>query len=66
MTPRSPHPRNVLLIGTALIAMLVLGACNTMRGVGKDTEAVGDKIQDEAEQHMDDEKKDDGREGESL
>jgi predicted small secreted protein len=48
-----------------LIAMLVLGACNTMRGVGKDTEAVGDKIQDEAEQHMDDEEKDDGREGAS-
>ena len=66
MTPRSPHPRNVLLMGTAFIAMLVLSACNTMRGVGKDTEAVGDKIQDEAEQHMDDEKKDDGRQGESL
>jgi predicted small secreted protein len=49
-----------------LIAMLVLGACNTMRGVGKDTEAVGDKIQDEAEEHMDDEKKDDSREGASL
>ena len=47
-------------------ATLMLGACNTMRGVGKDTEAVGDKIQDEAEQHMDDEKKDDGRQGESL
>jgi predicted small secreted protein len=53
-------------MGTALIAMLVLSACNTMRGVGKDTEAVGDKIQDEAEQHMDDDKKDDGREGASL
>jgi predicted small secreted protein len=65
MNPRTPQHRNVLLIGTALIAMLVLGACNTMRGVGKDTEAVGDKIQDEAEQHMDDEEKDDGREGAS-
>ncbi|WP_397596703.1 entericidin A/B family lipoprotein [Silanimonas sp.] len=54
------------MIGLALAATLMLGACNTMRGVGKDTEAVGDKIQDEAEEHMDDEKKDDGREGESL
>jgi predicted small secreted protein len=54
------------MIGLALVAMLMLGACNTMRGVGKDTEAVGDKIQDEAEEHMDDEKKDDGRKGESL
>ncbi|MFN7213835.1 MAG: entericidin A/B family lipoprotein [Lysobacteraceae bacterium] len=50
----------------ALIAMLVLGACNTMRGVGKDTEAVGEKIQDEAEQHMDDDEKDDRREGAPL
>ncbi len=66
MTPRSPHPRNVLMIGLALAATLMLGACNTMRGVGKDTEAVGDKIQDEAEQHMADEKKDDGREGAFL
>jgi predicted small secreted protein len=54
------------MIGLALAATLMLGACNTMRGVGKDTEAVGDKIQDEAEQHMDAENKDDGREGESL
>ncbi|WP_397607977.1 entericidin A/B family lipoprotein [Silanimonas sp.] len=54
------------MIGLALAATLMLGACNTMRGVGKDTEAVGDKIQDEAEQHMADEKKDDGREGAFL
>ena len=66
MTPRPPPPRNVLMIGLALAATLMLGACNTMRGVGKDTEAVGDKIQDEAEEHMDEEKKDDGRQGESL
>lgn len=66
MTPRTPHPRKILMIGLALAATLMLGACNTMRGVGKDTEAVGDKIQDEAEQHMDDEKKDDRREGAAL
>lgn len=63
MTPRTPHPRNVLMIGLALAATLVLGGCNTMRGVGKDTEAVGDKIQDEAEQHLDDNKRDDAGEG---
>ncbi|MFN7520097.1 MAG: entericidin A/B family lipoprotein [Lysobacteraceae bacterium] len=66
MNHRPPRPRNVVLIGMALIAMLVLGACNTMRGVGKDTEAVGEKIQDEAEQHMDDDEKDDRREGAPL
>lgn len=66
MNPRTPELRNVRLIGMALIAMLVLGACNTIRGVGEDTEAVGEKIQDEAEQHMDDDKKGDGREGDSL
>lgn len=42
----------------AVSAVLFLGACNTMRGVGKDTEAVGEKIQDEAEQHIDEDKKD--------
>ena len=66
MTPRTHHLRNLLMIGLALVATLALGGCNTMRGVGKDTEAVGDKIQDEAEEHMDEEKKDDGRQGESL
>ena len=66
MTPRTPHTRNVLMIGLALAATLMLGACNTMRGVGKDTEAVGEKIQDEAEQHMDDDEKDDRREGAPL
>jgi predicted small secreted protein len=30
-----------------------LGACNTMKGVGKDTEKVGEKIQKEAGRHDD-------------
>ena len=39
----------VLLIGTFSLS---LAACNTMRGVGKDTEKAGEKIQEEAEEHM--------------
>jgi predicted small secreted protein len=35
----------LLLIGT----VLGLSACNTMRGVGEDTEAAGEKIQEVAE-----------------
>ena len=30
-----------------------LGACNTMRGVGEDTQKVGEKIQKEADEHDD-------------
>ncbi|MES2695273.1 MAG: entericidin A/B family lipoprotein [Verrucomicrobiota bacterium] len=36
-----------LLIATALFAMLGTG-CNTTKGVGKDIEKAGDKIQDAA------------------
>lgn len=32
-----------------------LGGCNTMRGVGRDTAVVGDKIEKEADRHIDDE-----------
>ena len=35
---------------------LNLTACNTMRGLGKDTEDAGEKIQEEAEEHGADEK----------
>ena len=38
----------VLLLGTCVFG---LGACNTMRGLGKDTEEAGEKNQDEAEEH---------------
>jgi predicted small secreted protein len=54
MDPRTPNPRTTLLVVLTLLATLSLGACNTMRGVGKDTEAVGKSIQDEAEQHLED------------
>ena len=40
----------------ALIALLIgasfmLGACNTVEGVGKDTKAAGQKIEGEAKEH---------------
>lgn len=41
------------LIGTAwtmlglLVALVVLGGCNTWKGVGKDVERAGEKIQGE-------------------
>ena len=39
-----------------------VGACNTMKGVGKDTEQAGKKIQQEADEHKNnDSKKDDDR-----
>lgn len=38
----------VLLLGAMLIA---LGACNTMKGAGKDTEKAGEAIQRESTKH---------------
>ena len=40
----------------ALIAMIVgvsflLGACNTVEGIGKDTKAAGQKVEGEAKEH---------------
>ncbi|WP_202843237.1 entericidin A/B family lipoprotein [Luteimonas saliphila] len=40
------------LMAMMLIAMFSLGtlsACNTMKGVGKDVEKVGDKVQEKAD-----------------
>lgn len=45
-----------LLFGALALAV---GACNTMRGVGKDTEQAGKKIQQEADEHQHQDKKDD-------
>ena len=38
-----------------LLAATIFGAtaCNTMHGVGKDTERAGEKIQKEADEHRD-------------
>jgi predicted small secreted protein len=44
--------RTTLLLFTTALAF-GLGACNTMHGVGKDTQAAGEKIQQEADQHID-------------
>jgi predicted small secreted protein len=40
----------LLLIGACAFS---LGACNTMKGIGKDTERAGEKIQKEADRHDD-------------
>jgi predicted small secreted protein len=41
--------RVIALMLLALFSMSTLTACNTMAGVGKDVEKVGDKIEDKAE-----------------
>jgi entericidin A len=43
----------LLLVGTVSFN---LTACNTMAGVGKDTQKAGEKIEKEAERHVDDTK----------
>lgn len=60
IAPRFTKP--AILLAIALSALM---GCNTVRGVGKDTEVVGEKIQKEADQHIDDKEKpakDDGAE----
>ena len=42
------------LAALLFICCFGLGACNTMKGVGKDTERAGQEIQEEAEEHDDD------------
>lgn len=41
--------RLIALMLLALFSMSTLTACNTVAGVGKDVEKVGDKIEDKAE-----------------
>jgi entericidin B len=43
-----------VLILLSLVVIASLSACNTVKGVGKDTERAGEIIQKEAEQHIDD------------
>lgn len=38
----------VLTLAATLLGTLLFAGCNTMRGVGKDTERVGEKIQEKA------------------
>ena len=46
------------LLLLAIFSMSTLTACNTMAGVGEDVGAAGDKIESEAEGHLDCDKSD--------
>ena len=55
---------NVLIRRASVILVLAafaagLSGCNTMRGVGRDTAVVGEKIEEEAERHIDEDEQDD-------
>ncbi|MGY1410503.1 MULTISPECIES: entericidin A/B family lipoprotein [unclassified Luteimonas] len=41
--------RLMALMLLAMFSVGTLSACNTMKGVGKDVEKVGDKVQDKAD-----------------
>ncbi len=43
--PRKP---TLITLALAFAAALLASGCNTMKGVGKDTERVGEKIQQKA------------------
>lgn len=45
---RRMKPTRILLLLAFVAASLGLSACNTMKGVGKDVERAGEKIQDNA------------------
>jgi predicted small secreted protein len=45
--------RKSVRIWLSCALIVSLGACNTMKGVGKDTERAGEIIQKEADQHID-------------
>jgi predicted small secreted protein len=47
---------SIILVVAAFVCATT--ACNTMSGLGKDTAVVGEKIEKEAERHIDDEDKD--------
>jgi len=49
----SPIKRTFVMLMFAVFSVGALGACNTMAGVGEDISAAGDKIEDEAEGHID-------------
>lgn len=42
------HTSTLLTLVLALGGLLIASGCNTMKGLGKDTERVGEKIQDKA------------------
>jgi predicted small secreted protein len=51
------------LLAVVLVSAFAFGisACNTMKGLGEDTEVAGEKIQKEADSHIDDKDKTDDR-----
>jgi predicted small secreted protein len=42
--------RTLLLSGAALLVSTLISACNTVEGVGRDIENLGDEIEDEAQE----------------
>lgn len=50
--------RSLTLLALAAAIALSLGACNTFRGIGKDTERVGEKIQEKADEKQYDQEAD--------
>ncbi len=48
--------RNASAIVLVGIFSMGLVACNTMSGLGKDTQTAGEKIEKEADRHIDDDK----------
>ena len=42
------HKSTLSLLALAVAGIFLTSGCNTMKGLGKDTEKVGEKIQDKA------------------
>ena len=42
------HKPTLVTLGFALLCALFVTGCNTMRGLGRDTEKAGEKIQEKA------------------
>ena len=55
----STNLRRTLMLLLVGVSSVGLGACGVMREVGEGTESAGEKIQDEAEGHMDPDDRDD-------
>ena len=55
----SSMKRTLALLLFAMISVGTLGACNTMAGLGEDIGKAGDKLEGEAEGHIDCDESDD-------
>ena len=47
------NARKTAVVLSVFVFALGLSACNTIKGVGKDTQKAGEKIEAEADQHID-------------